>query len=316
MTPDRRDSGGQLEDRIGPFCSCPSAPGFGLPLLPATSPRASRPFRGRRAVTPGRWTWRRTCRPSPSRNDQTFWDEFCARHGLSDNAARMLRLVGPDTLVEFAAWAADEREFFFWLQGFSSPGGQRWVVCPRALRVNDRRALLAMWRQARVHLDWLAEDTPGRAYAHDPLWGLPSLPARWAPQWAVHTHQTGDSDDDPMFGCILDADIPEFEPPHPVLEWPVVPTGDFAPGTFNRRDYYLARLGPWARVVHSPRREGEEDTVARCGRRIERDMALAMVWPPPAAELGGLPWQWCRECWAGRCISRGDHENDLIPELE
>ena len=71
------------------------------------------------------------------------------------------------------------------------------------------------------------------------------------PQSAVHTHQTGDSDDDPMFGCILDADIPEFEPPHRVLEWPVVPTGDFAPGTFNRRDYYLARLGPWARVVHS-----------------------------------------------------------------
>ena len=47
-------------------------------------------------------------------------------------------------------------------------------------------------------------------------------------QWAVHTHQTGDSDDDPMFGCILDADIPEFEPPHRVLEWPVVPTGDYA----------------------------------------------------------------------------------------
>ena len=156
-------------------------------------------------------------------DDRTFWDEFCARHGLSDNAARMLRLVGRDTLVEFAAWAADEREFFSrctrpWLQGFSSPGGQRWVVCPRALRANDRRALLAMWRQARVHLDWLAEDMPGRAYAHDPLWGLPSLPARWAPQWAVHTHQTGDSDDDPMFGCILDADIPEFEPPHRVLE--------------------------------------------------------------------------------------------------
>ncbi|CAE7706012.1 Gcsh [Symbiodinium sp. KB8] len=170
-------------------------------------------------------------------DDRTFWDEFCARHGLSDNA--------------------DEREFFSrctrpWLEGFSSPGGY----------------------------------------------------ARAA------------SDDDPMFGCILDADIPEFEPPHRVLEWPVVPTGDYAPGTFNRRDYYLARLGPWARVVHSPHWERDDDTLARCGRRIQRDMALAMVWPPPAAELGGLPWQWCRECWAGRCISRGDHENDLTPELE
>ena len=162
-----------------------------------------------------------------------------------------------------------------------------------------------MWRQARVHLDWLAEDSPGRAYAHDPLWGLASLPARWAPQWAVHTHQTGDSDDDPLFGCLRDADIPEFEPPIRVLEWPVVPTGPFAPGAFNRRDYYLARLGPWARVVRCPRREGEADTVAKCGRHIEGDRALALVWPPPVAEFGGLPWQWCRECWAGRFISRG-----------
>ena len=41
-------------------------------------------------------------------DDRTVWDEFCARHGLSDNAARMLRLVGRDTLVEFAVglgWA-------------------------------------------------------------------------------------------------------------------------------------------------------------------------------------------------------------------
>ena len=41
-----------------------------------------------------------------------------------------------------------------------------------------------------------------------------------------------------------------------------------------------------------------------------------MVWPPPAAELGGLPWQWCRDCWAGDFISRGDVETELIPELE
>ena len=27
-------------------------------------------------------------------DDRTFWDEFCARHGLSDNAARMLGRPG------------------------------------------------------------------------------------------------------------------------------------------------------------------------------------------------------------------------------
>ena len=43
---------------------------------------------------------------------RTVWDEFCARHGLSANAAWMLRLVGRDTLVEFAAWASTEQEFF------------------------------------------------------------------------------------------------------------------------------------------------------------------------------------------------------------
>ena len=242
---------------------------------------------------------------------RTVWDEFCARHGLSENAARMLRLVGRDTLVEFAAWASTEQEFFArctrpWLNGFLSPGSRGWVVCPRGKRPPSAAGDVAPGSR-----------TPrlvGRGhapYGHDPLWGLASLPARWAPQWAVHTHQT-DSDDDPMFGCILAQEIPEFEPPFRVLEWP----GDFAPGTYSRRDYYLARLGPWARVVHCPRREGEEDTVAKCGRRIEGDRALAMVWPPPAAELGGLPWQWCRQCWAGRCISRGDHENDLVHELE
>ena len=36
---------------------------------------------------------------------RTVWDELCARHGLSDSAAQMLRLVGRDSLVEFAAWA-------------------------------------------------------------------------------------------------------------------------------------------------------------------------------------------------------------------
>ena len=213
----------------------------------------------------------------------------------SSSAAQMLRLVGRDSLVEFAAWAGLRKSSS--LQGFRSPDGQSWLVCPRALRVNDRRVLLAMWRQARVHIDWLAEIRPGGR--------TPTIPfARWGPQWAQHSFQTGDSDDDPMFGRLPDEDLPEFAPTRRVLEWPVVPTSTFAPGTYSRRDYYLARLGPWARVVHFPRRQGEDDTVARCGRRIEGYRALA--WPPPAAERGGLPWQWCRECWAGEYISRGD----------
>ena len=115
---------------------------------------------------------------------RTVWDELCARHGLSACSANMLRMVGRDTLPEFAAWAGDEREFLVrcvrpWLQGFRSPGGGSWLECPRALRMHDRRVVVAMWRQARVQLDWLAEDTTGRAYAHDPLWGLAALPARW-----------------------------------------------------------------------------------------------------------------------------------------
>ena len=149
----------------------------------------------------------------------------------------MLRMVGRDSLPEFAAWAGDEREFLVrcirpWLRGFRSPGGGSWLECPRALRVHDRRALLAMWRQARVQIDWLAEDTPGRAHAHDPLWGLSALPARWRPQWAQHSFQTGDSDDDPMFGAVPSD---TFEPARRVLEWPVVPTGTYAPGTYSRR---------------------------------------------------------------------------------
>ena len=223
---------------------------------------------------PGAWDLAANLSTLAFPDGRTVWDEFCARHGLSANAAWMLRLVGRDTLVEFAAWAPTEQEFVArctrpWLQGFLSPGSRGWVVCPSILRGNDRRALLAMWRQARVHLDWLAEDSPGRAYTHDPLWGLASLPARWAPQWAVHTHQTGDSDDDPLFGCLRDEDIPEFEPPIRVLEWPVVPTGPFAPGA--RRDYYLARLGPWALgqggALPSPRRRGGHGRQVRAAHR-------------------------------------------------
>ena len=75
-----------------------------------------------------------------------------------------------------------------------------------------------MWRQARLQIDWLGEDTPGRAYAHDPLWGLSAVPARWRPQWAQHSFQTGDSDDDPMIGDVPTDWLPDFEPNRRVLE--------------------------------------------------------------------------------------------------
>ena len=131
---------------------------------------------------------------------------------------------------------------------------------------------------------------PFGGWSRYPLWGLEH------PQWAQHSFQIGDSDDDPMFGALPDEDLPVFAPARRILEWPVVPTGVHAPGTYSRHEYYLARLGPW--VVHFPR--------PRCGRRIESDRALAM----------GLPWQWCRECWANEYVSRGDMENELAPELE
>ena len=73
---------------------------------------------------------------------RTVWDELCAHHGLSANAARMLRPGRAG--LEFAAFFV--RCTQPWLQGFRSPGGQSWLVCPRALRVNDLRALLARTR--------------------------------------------------------------------------------------------------------------------------------------------------------------------------
>ena len=174
--------------------------------------------------------------------------------------------------------------------------------------MHDRRVVVAMWRQARVQLDWLAEDTTGRAYAHDPLWGLAALPARWRPQWAQHSFQTGDSDDDPMFGSPTSLLVGCWSGP-----WSRRAPMRRAPTAAGSTTWLAWGLGPgWCTspvaVVKTIRR--------RCGRRIERDRALAMVWPPPAAELGGLPWQWCRDCWAGDFISRGDVETELIPELE
>ena len=87
-----------------------------------------------------------------------------------------------------------------------------------------------------------------------------------------------------MFGAVPSEEL-AHEPARQVLEWPVVPTGSYAPGTYSRREYYLARLGPWARVVHQPRRSGEDDPVTRQdpgyglappGRRTGR-LALAVV---------------------------------------
>ena len=219
----------------------------------------------------------------------------------------MLRLVGRDTLVElFAAWASNEQEFFArctrpWLHGFHSPDGQRWV--------NDRRALLAMWRQARVHLAWLAEDTPGRAYAHDPLLGA-----------GVAARQVG-----PPVGRAHAPDRRQRRRPDvwlpPRRGHPGVRAASSGSRVAGRPDGRLCArdlqppglLGPgWCTPLAAKGRRTRSPGAGGASRAT----GLAMVWPPPAAELGGLPWQWCRECWAGRCISRGDHENDLMPELE
>ena len=140
-------------------------------------------------------------------DSRTVWDEFSARHGLSENAARMLRLVGRDTLVEFAAWASTEQEFFTrctrpWLNGFLSRVSRGWDVSPRCKRPPSAAGDVAPGSTYSSRL-------VGRGhapYGHDPLWKLASLPARWARQWAVHTHLT-DSDDHPMFGCILAQEI-------------------------------------------------------------------------------------------------------------
>ena len=114
---------------------------------------------------------------------RTVWDELCARHGLSANAARMLRLVGRDSLVEFAAWASTEEEFFVRCTALAAgvllarrpelagvPQGSSGERPPGS--AGDVAPGPRPW-----HIDWLGEDTRGRAYAHDPLWGLASLPA-------------------------------------------------------------------------------------------------------------------------------------------
>ena len=138
---------------------------------------------------------------------RTVWDEFCARHGLSENAAAPGRA---GTLVEFAAWASTEQEFFArctrpWLQGFLSPGGQGWIVCPRALRSNDRRALLAMWRQAGWPKIRLVGPTPTTLFGGFAARQVgPSVGRAHAPGPATATMTR-------CFGCL--------EPPIRVLEW-------------------------------------------------------------------------------------------------
>ncbi|CAE7232742.1 unnamed protein product [Symbiodinium sp. KB8] len=129
-----------------------------------------------------------------------------------------------------------------------------------------------MWRQARCHVDWLGEDTLDRANAHDPMWGLPSAPRRWQPHWAARSLQRGDSDDDPMMGV-------------------VVPDGDHAPGTYDREEWYIARMGAGAvcskklpRIVHVPQQSGSGNLVTRCGRRLEPDH----VDGSNASTLGGV----------------------------
>ena len=79
---------------------------------------------------------------------------------------------------------------------------------------------------------------------------------------------------DPMFGAVPSDEL-TFEPARRVLEWPVVP------GTYGRREYYLARLA---------------------GGALRATESSPWFGPFPGRRSGQPPW--CRECWAGDCASK------------
>ena len=65
---------------------------------------------------PGAWDLAANLSTLAFPDGRTVWDEFCARHGLSANAAWMLRLFGRDTLVELGLGRGQSRN--------SSPGAR------------------------------------------------------------------------------------------------------------------------------------------------------------------------------------------------
>ncbi|CAE7572973.1 CLASP [Symbiodinium sp. CCMP2456] len=239
----------------------------------------------------------------------------------------LLSLFGPiirlDTLPEFAAVARDEDEFLAvlvrpYLEGCRSPGTGSLLRCPAETARHDSWALTKMWQHARRHIDWLQEDSQARAEAWDRTWGLGRLPRRaWHPAWERPNFDTGDEDEDPTVAAtILPEQLARILGPRPATREPteMVPYAEHAAGVHRRDPFYLARLGPWSRVVHRPASPHLDDGIAECGRRVEQRRRALMYWAPPPAERGGLPWRWCVVSWCGRHLSRVDDE--VVSELE
>ena len=77
--------------------------------------------------------------------------------------------------------------------------------------------------------------------------------------------------------------LPVFAPARRILEWPVVPTGVRAPGTYSRHEYYLARLGP------PPRRGRHGRQVRAASRATGRLPWCGPRLPPSWAPLAVVP---------------------------
>ncbi|CAE7343021.1 POLA2, partial [Symbiodinium sp. CCMP2456] len=112
-----------------------------------------------------------------------------------------------------------------------------------------------MWQHARRHIDWLQEDSQARAEAWDRTWGLGRMPRR-----------RGNGP---------------------------ISYAEHAPGIHRRDPYYLARLGPWSRVIR-PASPHLDDGIADCGRRVEQRRRALCTGPRPppsrAGFLGGGAW--------------------------
>ncbi|CAE7318240.1 unnamed protein product, partial [Symbiodinium sp. CCMP2456] len=187
------------------------------------------------------------------------FEDFNVRASLAGVAANYLRVIRLDTLPEFAAVARDEDEFLAvcvrpYVEGCRSPGTGSLLRCPAETARHER-------------------GSQARAKAWDRTWGLGRMPRRaWHPAWERPNFDTGDEDEDP---AVADAILPEqlarILGPRPVTREPteMVPYAEHAPGIHRRDPYYLARLGPWSRVIHRPAHPDLDDGIADCGRRVE-----------------------------------------------
>ncbi|CAE7400255.1 eIF3-S7, partial [Symbiodinium sp. CCMP2456] len=90
-------------------------------------------------------------------------------------------------------------------------------------------------------------------------------------------NDTGDEDEDPtVAAAIMPEQLARILGTRPVTREPteMVPYAEHAAGIHPRDPYYLARLGPWSRVVHRPASPHLDDGIAECGRRVEQRRSL------------------------------------------